>query len=196
MFGLFAVFALMGSEPQQNCAWDREAVLEMDAVAFDQIEGQGWRPLYDARCYIEAAEMLRYWQAHNGASLSAENPREASLLRILKWHEAQMWGFAERNDLALPMFERSYAKDGQAGWNLYVTGTIAFLRRDRQALEAAIAHLSALPEPAGWGRAVGQDGKPISFPWPPNLDVLEGLNRCWDKPYVQAYLCRDISRAR
>src|SRR6185295_14247503 len=63
-------------------------------------------------------------------------------LEFLSWHEAQMWAFGGRNDVALPMFETT-RKTGESSsdvaWNLYVDGTLAFRRLTRPALEAAIA---------------------------------------------------------
>jgi hypothetical protein len=174
-------------------------MLALEFVAFDQTEGSGWRPLYDAQCYIEAAELLREWQARHSGEFDLSNPRERSIVEFLPWHEAQMWASGGRNDLALPLFERTH-KQGEdsstVAWNLYVDGTLAFLRRNRPALEAATAQLAEVPQPPGWDNAVGADGKPISVPWPQNLDVLQGLLRCWDQPYAVAYLCRDIVRFR
>lgn len=93
------------------------------------------------------------------------------------------------------MFERTYREakgpSGEAS-NFYVDDTLAFLRRDKPALEAAIAGLSTVPRPPGWDNAVGMDGQPISLPWPLNLDVLQGLLRCWTQPYSVAYVCRAI----
>ena len=196
MFALLTFLTALAAQPAPDCAYDKEAMLALDVVTFDQTEGQGWRPLYDAGCYVEAAEILRDWRAENSGDLSPENRREAQLLRTLAWHEAQMWAFARRNDLAMPIFDAIDADEARSGpsWNLYVDGTIAFLRRDREGLEAAIASLAALPKPPGWDSAVGADGQPISMPWPQNLDVLEGLKRCWDEPYSKAYLCRDIPK--
>lgn len=198
MLVLLASLATAAPLPKRpECDYDSELELARDAVAFDQIEGQGWRPLYDAQCFIEAAELLRYWQARHANDLDLTNPRERNLAHILAWHEAQMWAFGGRNDIALPMFEASYREErGLSGttWNLYVDGTLAFLRRDRSALKMAIAKLAVIPKPAGWDSAVGQDGKPISVPWPQNLDVLQGLLRCWDQPYASAYVCRDIPK--
>lgn len=198
MLVLLATLAAATPLPARpECHYDRELELARDAVAFDQIEGQGWRPLYDAQCFIEAAELLRDWQARHGNDLDLTNPRERNLAEVLVWHEAQMWAFGGQNDIALPMFAASYREvRGQAGksWNLYVDGTLAFLRRDRPALVDAIAELATIPKPPGWDNAVGQDGRPVSLPWPQNLDVLQGLLRCWDQPYASAYVCRDIPK--
>lgn len=197
---MLTALAAAASEPDRpECGYNRELELARDAVAFDQTEGQGWRPLYDAKCFIEAAELLREWQAQHGADFNLTNPRDRSLSHVLIWHEAQMWTFGQRNDVALPIFERTYREvDGgsEQAWNLYVDGTLAFLRRDKPALEEAIAELAEIPPPPGWDKAVGMDGRPISLPWPQNLDVLQGLLRCWTQPYSVAYVCRDIPKLR
>ena len=198
MIALLSALAIATTQPGCSHIYDREAELARDVVAFDQTEGQGWRPLYDAECYIEAAELLRDWRAIHADSFDLSDRRQQSLYRIIVWHEAQMWAFGGRNDIAFPHFEATYqvGEDVSAvSWNLYVDGTLAFLRRDRPALEQAIAELAAVPAPPGWGNAVDQNGNPISMPWPQNLDVLQGLEQCWDEGYAVAYLCRDIPSA-
>ncbi|MEO0462288.1 MAG: hypothetical protein AAF127_04100 [Pseudomonadota bacterium] len=198
MIAILTALAANASEPTRpECRYDREVELARDTVAFDQIEGQGWRPLYAAKCYLEAAKLLRDWQAQNPHALDLADPRERSLARILVWHEAQMWAFADRTDRALPIFKTTYREgDGISitAWNLYVDGTLAFLHRDKDALKSSIAELAAVPKPPGWDNAVDQTGKPVSLPWPQNLDVLEGLSRCWQQSYRVAYLCRDTKR--
>lgn len=182
-----------------ECAYDREAVLALDPVAFDQTEGKGWRPLYDAHCFTEAAELLRDWRAKHASDLAPNTPDNGMMRHILTWHEAQMWAFGGRNELALPIFDSTYRQGetiSDAAWNRYVDGTLAFLRRDRPRLEAAITELAAIPAPPNWGHSVGVDGKPISMAWPQNLDVLQGLLRCWEQPYAVAYVCRDIQKLR
>lgn len=198
MFAALASIAIATAHPlPPDCSYDSELELARDAVAFDQVEGQGWRPLYHAGCYVDAAELLRAWQAENGGELDLGDPRERALADIMVWHEAQMWAFAERTDLALPLFEQTYRDSERSRtWNLYVDGTLAFLRRDKPALEAAMAELAGIPKPPGWDNAVDQEGQPVSLPWPQNFDVLEGLHRCWNNSYAVAYLCRDIPPRR
>lgn len=193
---LALLFLALNEPSPSDCAYDRELELAREYVAFDQTEGQGWRPLYDEQCFIEAAQLLRDWQALHGHKFDLANPRDLVRYRITVWHEAQMWAFAGRNDTALPKLLATYRPDDShsaSAWNHYVTGTLAFLQRDRRALEAAIAKLELMPKPAGWDKAVGQDGKPISRPWPQNLDVLQSLLSCWDQPYASAYVCRDLN---
>jgi hypothetical protein len=182
-----------------ECAFDREAALALDLVTFDQTEGSGWRPLHDAHCYIEAAGLLRDWQERHHGDFDATNPRDRFIVEFLRWHEGQMWANAGRNDLALPLLESTHKKGENPrdlAWDVYVEGTLAFLRRNRLGLEAAITELAAIPKPPGWDNSVGADGKPISMRWPQNLDVLQGLSRCWEQPYAVAYVCRDVQKLR
>ena len=193
-----SIFALAIAPAPLPCSYDREAILALDFVAFDQTEGSGWRQLYEDECFVEAAEALSDWRQNHGAQLSPDDAREAMMLRILAWHEAQMWAFAGRDSDALVVFESDAVMrndEGGEAWNIYVEGTRAFLRRDRATLKAAIEGLSALPRPAGWGNAVDLEGRPIVVPWPQNLDVLEGFERCWDEPYSVAYLCRETAQS-
>lgn len=74
------------------------------------------------------------------------------------------------------------------GWNLYVDGTIAFLKRDWRAFTAAKRQLAALSRPKDFTMQ-GPDGKPMPIKWPLNLNVLEGLERCWAQSYKVAYEC-------
>ncbi|MDP9086571.1 MAG: hypothetical protein M3N02_07385 [Pseudomonadota bacterium] len=35
----------------------------------------------------------------------------------------------------------------------------------------------------------GPDGKPVPVRWPLNMNVFEGFERCWGRPYKVAYAC-------
>ncbi|MGN6366365.1 hypothetical protein [Asticcacaulis taihuensis] len=66
-----------------------------------------------------------------------------------------------------------------------------FLNNDKPALLAARAQLLAEPKPEGWDEAVAElkaSGETIQ--WPLNLEVVDGLILCFDKPYAEAYGCR------
>lgn len=73
---------------------------------------------------------------------------------------------------------RDPADERAPWWNPYVDGTIAFLRGDRVALMAARDRLAAAARPADM---------PADRAWPPNLAVVEGLVRCFGRPYREAY---------
>ena len=185
---LFAIALTMSAPPaasasvRSDCVHDREAILALEFKAFDQTEGSGWRPLYHNGCYVEVAELLREWRARTGDATPT----------IISFHEAQMWGYAGRYDLAEPLFAQAFRTNGSASavtWNLYVGGNLAFLRRDRAGLEAAVAALQNVPKPAGWDSAVDMNGNPVSLPWPANLNVLQAMLRCWEEPYEIAAHC-------
>jgi hypothetical protein len=194
MLAFLAALAAAASEPARpECVFDREAMLALNVVTFDQTEGRGWRTLEAAHCFEEGAELLHDWQEKHRGDFDPTNPRDRYILEFLPWHEAQMWADGGRYDVALPIFERTHKKaesSTDVAWNFYVDGTIAYLRRDRPTLEAAITELAAVPAPPGWGNARGADGQPISVPWPLNLGALQNLLRCWEQqPYLVAYQC-------
>lgn len=182
---LASATAIAAEEPARpKCVHDKEAILALEFVAFDQTEGSGWRPLYDAGCYEEAAELVRAWAA-----------RHANIQSIIPFHEAQLWGYAGRSDIAIRLFERIYQEMAAVQsdpWKLYTEGNLAFLQRDKARLEAATAKLAALPRPTDWDtrRAVMADGRPApSRPWPPNLNIMQAMLRCWDQTYEVAAHC-------
>jgi hypothetical protein len=164
MFGFAIAAALAAAPPGDPCAYDRDRLLSLDQRAFDQDVEGGWRALAnDPRCWIAAADLLRdYRQLHQ------------STASILFWHEGQLRANAGQMDAAIALFEQSRAKQRDpVGWNLYVDGTIAFLRHDRAGLQAARDKLAAVPKPADF-HPVDPSGKPVAIAWPPNLNVLDG----------------------
>jgi hypothetical protein len=166
--------------PSSPCQYDRARLLALDQNAFDQDMSGGWRKLEEDGCEAEAADLVRDWRV-------AHNARDS----ILFWHEGQLRADLGQTEKAIALFRQSYKsvkQDHGMGWNFYVDGTIAFLRRDHAAFDAAKTKLAALPRPANF-TFEGPDGKPVSVKWPLNMNVLEGLNRCWDKSYKIAYAC-------
>lgn len=175
-----ALQATVPAPSPQSCAYDRAAMLALDSDAFDRDVGGGWRKLSDVGCDAAAADLIHDWRV-------AHKLEDG----VLYWHEGQMRANAGQTTQAVALFElarKPPERDAKFGWNLYVDGSVAFLRRDRAALEAAHTKLAALPKPAGFD-PVGPDGKPIAIQWPLNLNVLDGFRRCWDRPYKQAYSC-------
>ncbi|HTB68163.1 MAG TPA: PDZ domain-containing protein [Steroidobacteraceae bacterium] len=175
--------ARLAANPQ--CSYDRTQLLALDEERFDQdLENGGWRGVA-ARpgCDSVAADLVRDYRESHGSRSG-----------ILYWHEGQLRALAGDYERATMLMEQSRdADDPSGGWNVYVAATIAFLNRDRAALLEARARLAAL-RPTN-GEQV-QDGF-ISFRtvsgqmrrvrWPLNLDVVDGLVRCFDKPYRAAY---------
>lgn len=62
--------------------------------------------------------------------------------------------------------------------------TVAFLRRDRVTFDAALKKLAAIPPVEGvkdgYLEAKMANGSTMRFRWPMNIDVVEGLARCFD----------------
>lgn len=114
------------------------------------------------------------------------------------WHEAQLRAFAGQSAQAAALMEQTRAPEAtdRMGWNPYVDATIAFLRKDRRALEQAHARLAAVPPPIGEGippvidgymQVDMSDGTTRKMRFPQNIDVVEGLAQCFDKSYAEAY---------
>jgi hypothetical protein len=169
--------------PSPACRYDKATMMALDEHAFDQAMTGGWRTLAAAGCDAQAADLIAEWRAGHPA-----NPRTAGLLQ---WHEGQLRANAGQTARAITLFEAARKpddEDARFGWNLYVDGSIAFLRRDLAGLDTARAKLAALPLPTGYS-PVGADGKPRAFGWPMNLNILDGFVACWNRSYKQAYGC-------
>lgn len=154
------------------CRYNRPAMLALDEAAFDQDLTGGWRELANKGCTLAAADLI--------AAYRAAHP-DGRLGFLSFWHEGQLRAEAGQTGRAVALFDRARKtpeQDAGFGWNLYVDGSVAFLRHDRPALQQARDRLAALPKP---------DGVPATLRWPMNLNVLDGLLRCFDKDYRTAY---------
>lgn len=165
--------------PAPDCSYDLEAMLALDRQAFDQDMGGGWRVL-DMKdgCEIAAAELIRAWR---------HEKRDHA--HILYWHEGQLRASGGQTAEGIALFRLTYMpaeNDTHFGWNHYVSGTIAFLEGDREALVGAITRLKAVPGPKSNSITL-PDGTVKQLVWPPNLKVLEAFERCWGKTYKEAY---------
>jgi hypothetical protein len=183
MFAIILAAALGAAPAADPCAYDRNRLLALDENAFDQNLNGGWRVLaQNPQCELVAAELIRdYRQAHHSSAF------------ILFWHEGQLRADTGQTKEAIALFDQSRRKNDQSGWNFYVNGTIAFLNHDRQSLLKARQSLAALPRPADWAPFVF-NGKPVELPWPENLNVLDGLLKCFDQPYQEAYNSENCTR--
>jgi len=180
MFPLLAILLAAQAAPAPGaCTFDRAAMLALGEDAFDQDMTGGWRKLDNAGCHREAADLIRDWR---------EAHPDAARQNVSFWHEGQLRAIAGQTERAAALFDRSrkLPADDAMGWNHYVDGSIAFLRGDRRSFDAARARLAALPRPADFDPR-GPDGKSLVIAWPMNLNVLDGLRRCWGKSYDEAY---------
>ena len=179
----------------QRCGVDAaefDRLLALDQAAFDQDFDGGWRAVASGEgCRLAAATLIEAYLLH-----SRPSPPPSPLL--LRWHAGQMLAMAGQVERSLAYFEGAYERGDDpdtVAWNLYVEGTLAFLRRDRDALVAAREALAAQPvseEEKAARRQFLEDNPRIRMPEgfidkPQNLDVLERLLACFDGPYEQAY---------
>jgi len=175
-----------------RCGYDKNAMLSLGEDAFDQDlsnGGGGWRKVGNTPgCELAAADLIAAYRAEHPASNS-----------ILAWHEGQMRASAGQSERAIPLLRaarKDPAKD-PAGWNAYVDATLAFLEHDKTALLQARQRLAAVPYPSDSGMPPlvngtiefqAEGGRPaMKMRWPPNIDVVDGLVACFDKPYATAY---------
>lgn len=174
------------------CGHDREALLALDVRTFDKTRGAGWRLVGNRRgCEAAAADLIRDYRLANAGKL-VEGPVDD--LRGLLRHESQLRAAAGQEEAAVRL--REHARyGGDRPDQLYDDATIAFLKKDRAKLQAARAELAGLPKPAWFeaaaASATAQHG--LTVTWPPNLDVVDGLIACFDRPYAEAYSlsCRE-----
>jgi hypothetical protein len=184
---LLALAVLAAALPAlaDDCMVDRAALLALSPDQFDQDLAGGWRPLAEKPgCQLAAADLIAAYRAQP----------KADGIGLLAWHEAQVRAELGQTPQAVALMKSAYkpAAQDRAGWNLYVDGSIAFLQQDRAALQQARDALARIDTPPGMTVVDGvliinQNGTEQRIPWPPNLDVLEGLMRCFGKPYRDAY---------
>ncbi|MEJ6790929.1 hypothetical protein BrevBR_15405 [Brevundimonas sp. BR2-1] len=165
-----------GAAVATGCIPDPAPFLAMDLQAFDQ-GPSGWRRFEMVLdCEAETADLIRAYRDRHAPDLT---PAQAT---GLYWHEGQLRASAGETVPAALLMERSIFA-GEDRWSvLYKEATVAFLRRDRGALERARAALASLPaEDRRVGSTVSREI--------PNLARVDGLIACFDRPYDIAYAC-------
>ena len=187
-----ATFWLTGSDARASdqdtnpCRYNRREMLNLSFKSFDQDlsdGGGGWRKLLKPGCERVAANLIRDYRRKNGSTKN-----------ILIWHEGQLRAMAGQYPQAVELFERSRHTQDEMGWNAYIDATIAFLEKDKPRLIAArdrlvkVEHSPEFPPLTnGYFQIPNGSGKPIFIRWPPNIDVVDGLIKCFGKPYGVAY---------
>lgn len=173
--------------PSPGCAYDSPALQAMSPDAFDQDLKGGWRALSNRKCYLEAAIVIRDYREANLSKLRSFQ------ISILYWHEGQARALAGQSEAAVPLLMAGVYPYNPQDFADYALGSVAFLQHDLQALKAARERLASLAKPADWQAEstlhVTVGGVKMSgvLPWPPNLNVLDGLIACFGKPYAEAY---------
>jgi len=179
---LAASMLLLQPAPEP-CAVDNAAMMALGVHAFDQDLEGGWRAVANRPgCEDEAADLIRRYREFI-----------QSRMGILYWHEGQLRAGLGEKEAAIALFNKARRSDAdEYGWNHYVDASIAFLRRDRPALEAARARLakSKVFDTSGIPSLRVRPGPQR----PMNLDVVDAFLQCFDRPYEEAYgsdACRE-----
>lgn len=178
-----------------SCGVDRveyERLMSLNYSDFDQDLFGGWRAIdYQDGCSAIAGDLILDYIKDDRRTLT--NPQ----LKMLYWHAGQMRAYVG-DASAISLFEKTYDQANSAQntpWNLYVMGTIAFLKRDKSSLTIARDELAKLPVPLEEQQARQDflDKNPnVRMPegyvtQPMNLPALNSLVRCFDQPYKIAY---------
>lgn len=184
-----AAFALVlqiaVTPPPEGCEHDRQALFAMPADEFDSRQIVGWRSLANRpECLATAADLLRDYREARRASL------DINQLHLNYWHEGQLRAGLGQTESAIHLMmagvNPGVTSDGFAD---YALASIAFLNRDLEGLKAARDRLAATPPTADWEKSAAEFrerfGREIT--WPMNLNVVDGLIACFDKPYFEAY---------
>ncbi len=185
--GLLAT-SLFASAAAAQCREADAAMLAMSLHDFDQTEA-GWRSLDAEGCEQKAADAIRQYRTIHAEPLGEETS-------TLVWHEGQLRASTGETEEAIRLMLIGREQESDAT-QPYTDATIAFLRRDRAALMAARARLVALPVPEAFARASARYA--ASYPdlppprWPLNLNIVDGLIACFDRPYREAYACEAAS---
>lgn len=185
LLALSAAAAEPGGSAPNPCAFDERAMLGLDFRAFDQDLNGGWRSVsQNPACRGKAADLIKAYREFN------IKPR----LTTLYWHEGQLRAEAGEVDAAVSLMALAKKEPflhgfDQGDWNAYVDATIAFLRGERRKLLAARKRLAEFPVPEGYryrdAHGMLRTGRPPG--WPYNLDVVDGLIRCFGRSYAEAY---------
>jgi hypothetical protein len=178
--------ASVAQAPAPDCTVDAKAMLALTPAQFDQDLSGGWRTVANRMgCEAAAADLLAaYRKAHWGTLTPPE-------LHINYFHEGQARAMAGQYDAAVPLLMDGVNPDASHGlvFPEYAIGTVAFLRGDLPALKAARARMVAMPRP-DWFAQAAADAKAkvgMTLTWPMNLEVMDGLIRCFGRPYREAY---------
>lgn len=165
---------------EHSCPVSVQVMMGLPIKVFDQDQDAGWRAIESKPGCGEsdAAEVIKRYR------LAAEDR-----LKTLTWHEGQLRANIGETTAAMELMSRSRRDGDDTGWNDYVDATVAFLRRDRRALDMARARLASTPLPKGFSWVDDKGATRTDTPpdWPTNLDIVDGLRSCIGKSYFEAY---------
>ena len=172
------------AQTAETCAPEAQIMMLQDIETFD-LSPRGWRRvLQQDGCDGAAADLVAKFAAFQASSLQPEE------IRSLRWHEGQLR--ARAGDLPRALRLLTGARDGADiadPKTAYMGATLAFLKSDRSALEAARGRLAAVPKPDGFDAAAAQYAQETGREapkWPPNLGAVNALIACFGRSYRDA----------
>jgi hypothetical protein len=161
-----ALLATAGSA----CAIPPPEAAAQRALAYSAFDGRGspfgWRAMAAMGCTDAAVSLLVQYAEANRGRLAAAEARE------IAFHIGQVLAMAGREQESIAPFERALDPGASPEWVAYVTATLAFLRRDAAALQAARASYAALA------------------PGSMRLRIIDGLIACPTETYAKAAHCK------
>lgn len=168
-----------------DCTYDRQSLLALSPMAFDQDLQGGWRPLAQrSECVEIAADLLAQYRQVQWDNLTPGD------LHSNFWHEGQLRAELGQKDRAIRLLLAGVNPNiSTDGFENYALGTVAFLNNDSEGLQSARTRLRATPQPENWAETSARFRKQFGFEmkWPMNLNVLDGLTACFGRPYKEAY---------
>ena len=139
------------------------------SLGYEQFDTQagpdGWRQLNARGCVDTAVRLLQDYFTANGNRLTSSERSE------IAFHRGQALAFAGRDAESVRHFEEALRMGGDDEWMTYVEATLAFLRRDREALNRARERYAKIA--------------PDSM----RLNVLDGFLKCNGESYAKAVHC-------
>ena len=155
--------------------------MAMDYWTFDQAPDGSRAVLDKPGCELAGADLIRDYHAALRArgepvthafEQGSVTFSETGEVPLLYWHEGQVRAMNGQAEQAAALFRKAIKPEDQnvMGWNEYARASIAFLVRDRAALEAERSNLAA---------RVPADNL--------NLGVVDGLIACFGRSYKEAY---------
>jgi hypothetical protein len=119
-------------------------------------------------CELAAADLIAEYRTANAAALVNGHPQQ---ITGLNWHEAQLRAANGQTERAIRLFEHSRVTYMESD-ALYGQATVAFLKRDRAALQQARDALAALPPPPDFAQAARtSDDAPAKSPLGPAVSA-------------------------
>ena len=164
MFALLIAAATAGI-PCPAAPADSLLKLRYDAFDTDARE-YSWRNLLARGCTDIAVATLVAFRDANAVTMTCEQLGE------INFHMGQALAMSGRDRESVPHFERSATFGGSAEWIAYVAAHLAYVRKDRAALQRALAEYEKTVKPGSM-----------------RLTVIRGFVRCIDKPYMEAAHC-------